>query len=90
MLVTGEDLDFQDSGSEYIPSPASSSNIDDFEQAHSVAVAEPQPSTSGIVSEAETSVLKGKKRVRKPESWQRNVNKLNRAKVNSIKIKKTK
>lgn len=44
----------------------------------------------GIVSEAETSVLKGKKRVRKPESWQRNVNKLKRAKGEQYKNQKNK
>lgn len=103
VLVTVGDLDFEDSGSEYLPSPTPSSGNDDSEEAQQrstssaiTSLPQPSPTTSGSIPTAElqlslseqvsaettneTPVLKSKKRVKKPETWQRNVLKLKRAK----------
>ncbi|CAG4972289.1 unnamed protein product [Parnassius apollo] len=94
------DLDFEDSGSEYLPSPTpSSGNDDDSKEVQQCSInsatttlPQPMPSTSTAelqlsLSEQgsaettnETPVLKSRKRVKRPETWQRNVLKLKRAK----------
>lgn len=96
--------DFEDYGSEYLPSPTPSSCNDDSEEVQqsrtssvttlqlplpstsSSITAEAQISTSAADTTYKTPVLNSRKRVKRPETWRRNILKLKRAKGEQLRI----
>lgn len=104
MMVT--DGDFEDSGTEYLPSPVLSSCNDGSEEVQhsrtssvttlqltlpstsSSITAEAEISRSAADTTDETPILKRRKRVKRPETWRRNILKLKGAKVEQYENRK--
>lgn len=77
MSSSSEEEPFQSSGSEFLPSNSSESENNSVE--------EPELADNEPADNNPTNKKRGKKKIRKPEGWRRNVQKIKRAKGESYK-----
>lgn len=76
MSSSSEDEPFISSGSEFLPSNSSESNS----ESENNLIEEQMPANNEPAANGPANKKRGRKKIRKPESWKRNVQKMKRAK----------